>query len=77
MHDQLGTGQQFRVVNIVDDVTWAYLREVVDAPIPGWRGVRELADLITKRGRPKMIVSDNGTELTSNAVAARSGDAGV
>ena len=44
--------------------------------ISGWRGVRELADLITKRGRPKMIVSDNGTELTSNAAVARSGDAG-
>jgi len=27
--------------------------------------------------RPRMIVSDNGTELTSNAVLAWSGDAGV
>jgi transposase InsO family protein len=36
-----------------------------------------LADLITELGRPKMIVSDNGTELTSNAVLARSGDVGV
>jgi hypothetical protein len=30
--------------------------------------VRELTDLIAVRGKPGMIVSDNGTELTSNAV---------
>jgi hypothetical protein len=31
--------------------------------------VRELADLIAERGKPGgMIVSDNGTELTSNWV---------
>jgi len=43
---------------------------------PGGRGhvdlgpavVRELADPIVERGKPKAIVSDNGTELTSNAV---------
>ncbi len=32
------------------------------------RVVRELTDLIAERSRPKMIVSDNGIELTSNAV---------
>ena len=36
--------------------------------------VRELGDLIGRRGAPKMIVSDNGTELTSRAVLAWSGD---
>ena len=30
--------------------------------------MRELTDLIAVRGKPGMIVSDNGTELTSNAV---------
>ncbi len=39
--------------------------------------LRELADLIAERGAPKMIVSDNGAELTSNAVLAWSGDAGT
>ncbi|WP_416350896.1 transposase family protein, partial [Sphingomonas sp. 10B4] len=43
----------------------------------GKRVVRELADLIAERGAPKMIVSDKRTELTSNAVLAWSGDAGV
>ncbi len=43
----------------------------------GSRVVRELADLIADRGKPSMIVSDNGTELTSNAVLAWCGDTGV
>ena len=30
--------------------------------------LRELTALIERRGKPGMIVSDNGTELTSNAV---------
>lgn len=31
-------------------------------------GARELDRLIIERGKPKMVVSDNGTELTSNAI---------
>ncbi|WP_294204094.1 IS3 family transposase [uncultured Sphingomonas sp.] len=77
VHDQLVTGRRFRVLNIVDDVTRECLRAVVDTSISGRRVVRELADLIAERGSPKMIVSDNGTELTSNAVLAWPGDAGV
>jgi len=77
VHDQLATGRRFRVLNIVDDVTRECLRAVVDTSISGRRVVRELVDLIAERGTPKMIVSDNGTELTSNAVLAWSGDAGV
>ncbi len=50
---------------------------VVDTLISGRRVVRELADLIARRGAPKMIVSDNGTELTSNAVLAWCGDVGI
>jgi hypothetical protein len=41
---------------------------VVDTSIGGQRVVRELDALIARRGRPAMIVSDNGTELTSRAV---------
>ncbi|MFG6284722.1 IS3 family transposase [Sphingomonas sp. S6] len=77
VHDQLVTGRRFRVLNIVDDVTRECLRAVVDTSISGRRVVRELADLIAERGRPKMIVSDNGTELTSNAVLAWSADGSI
>jgi hypothetical protein len=43
----------------------------------GRRLVREMTDLITQRGTPGMIVSDNGTKLTSNAVLASCGEVGV
>jgi putative transposase len=77
VHDQMATGRRFRILNIVDDVTRECLRAVLDTSILGKRVVRELSDLIAERGAPRMIVSDNGTELTSNAVLAWSDDAGV
>jgi transposase InsO family protein len=77
VHDQLATGRRFRVLNIVDDVTRECLRAVVDTSISGKRVVRELVGLVAERGRPGMIVSDNGTELTSNAVLVWSGEAKV
>lgn len=77
MHDQLVIGRRFRVLNIVDDVTRECLRAVVDTSISGRRVVHELTDLIAERGSPKIIVSDNGTELTSNAVLASSSHVGV
>jgi putative transposase len=76
-HDQMATGWRFRIFNIVDDVTRECLRTVLDTSISGKRVVRKLADLIAERGAPKMIVSDNGTELTSNAVLMWSGEAAV
>src|SRR5262249_7586553 len=36
--------------------------------ISGIRVARELDRLLDERGKPKTIVSDNGTELTSNAI---------
>ncbi|HNK14225.1 IS3-like element ISSpma3 family transposase [Sphingorhabdus buctiana] len=77
VHDQMASGRRFRVLNIVDDVTRECLRAVPDTSISGRRVVRELSDLIEERGRPGMIVSDNGTELTSNAVLAWCGEVGV
>ena len=77
VHDQLVTGRRFRVLNVVDDVTRECLRAVPDTSISGKRVVRELTELIAERGKPGMIVSDNGTELTSNAVLAWCGEARV
>jgi putative transposase len=68
VHDQLDNGRRFRVLNIVDDVTRECLASVPDTSISGVRVARELAALVARRGKPEMIVSDNGTELTSNAV---------
>ena len=38
------------------------------ASISGIRVARELDCLLVDHGKPKTIVSDNGTELTSNAI---------
>ena len=48
-----------------------------DTSIAKHRVVRELAQLIAQQGKPCMIVSDNGTEHTSNAVFAWRGLIGV
>ena len=66
----MASGRRFRVLNVVDDVTRECLAAVPDTSISSLRVVRELAELISQRGKPGMNVSDNGTELTSNAVGA-------
>ncbi len=68
VHDQFANGRRFRILNIVDDVTRECLAAIPDTSISGKRVARELATLIERRGKPGMIVSDNGTELTSNAI---------
>ncbi|NEK39758.1 IS3 family transposase [Rhizobium leguminosarum] len=74
VHDQFACGRRFRVLNIVDDVTRECLAAVPDTSISGRRVARELTALIERRGKPDMIVSDNGTEFTSNAILAWSKD---
>jgi len=68
VHDQLACGRRFRILNVVDDVTRECLAAIPDTSISGRRVARELAALIERRGKPGMIVSDNGTELTGNAI---------
>jgi transposase InsO family protein len=66
--DQLASGRRFRILAIFDDCTRECLAAVADVSLSGRRVVRELDLLIATRGRPRTIVSDNGTELTSNAI---------
>ncbi len=68
--DQLTDGRSFRILAIVDDCTRECLALVADTSLSGFRVARELDCLIVERGKPKMIVSDNGSELTSNAILA-------
>jgi putative transposase len=68
VHDQFALGRRFRILNIVHDVTREYLAAIPDTSISGKRVARELTALIDARGKPQMIVSDNGTEFTSNAI---------
>src|SRR6202789_1347347 len=68
VHDQFANGRRFRILNIVDDVTRECLAAIPDTSISGRRVARELTALIDRRGKPGMIVSDNGTEFTCNAM---------
>ena len=70
VHDQFACGRRFRILNIVDDVTRECLAAIPDTSISGRRVARELTALVERRGKPGMIVSDNGTEFTSNAMLA-------
>jgi putative transposase len=66
--DQFIDGRRMRILVVVDDCTRECLALVPDTSISGIRVARELDRLLADRGKPKMVVSDNGTELTSNAI---------
>ena len=63
-------GRRLRILTVVDDGTRECLALVADTSISGARVARELDRIVARRGRPAGIVSDNGTELTSNAILA-------
>ena len=76
--DQLSDGRRFRILAVVDDCTRECLALIADTSISGRRVARELDDIIRQRGkRPDTIVSDNGTELTSNAILGWADETGV
>ena len=66
--DQFTDGRRFRILEVYDDCTRECLALVADTSISGRRVARELDAIIGWRGKPVTIVSDNGTELTSNAI---------
>ncbi len=67
--DVLIDGRRFRILCVIDDFSGKCLATVVDNSISGARVSRELDGTADRRGRyPLMVVSDNGTELTSNAM---------
>ncbi|MFT3976579.1 MAG: IS3 family transposase [Sphingomonas bacterium] len=66
--DTLICSRRIRILAVVDDFTRECLALVVDTSLSGARVARELDAIIAVRGKPLMIVSDNGTELTSLAI---------
>jgi putative transposase len=66
--DQFICGRRFRILAVFDDCTRECLAAIADTSLSGQRVARELDLLTAWRGRPRTIVSDNGTELTSNAI---------
>ena len=75
--DTLIDSRRFRVLAVVDDFTRECLALVADTSISGVRVGRELDAIIVKRAKPAMIVSDNGSELTSMAILRWSQTANV
>lgn len=66
--DALGTGRSFRVLTIVDDRTRECLALEADRSLPGSRVVQVLEQVVAQRGRPTVIVSDNGPEFVGRAL---------
>lgn len=68
VHDQFVCGRRFRILAIYDVCTRECVAAIADFSLPGKRVANELDRLIVSRGKPRTIVSDNGPELTSNAI---------
>ena len=68
-------GRRFRIFAVVDDFTRECVWLIADTSISGARVARELDMAILERlAKPGMVVSDNGTELTSMAILRWSKD---
>ena len=66
--DQLSDSRRFRTFNVVDDCTRECLAIEVQRSIPGALVARVLTRLVAERGRPKVIVCDNGPEFIGRAM---------
>jgi putative transposase len=77
LSDALADGRRFRVLGIMDQCSREALTLAADTSMPGQRVVRELDALVRRRGKPKVIVSDNGTELTSRAMLIWAAEQGI
>jgi putative transposase len=54
--------------SVVDDFTHDSLAPVADTSISSVRVGRELDAIISRHSKPRMIIGDGGTELTSMAI---------
>ncbi len=75
--DTLSDGRRLRILCVIDDFSRECLATVVDRSLSGHRVARELDRIAETRGKPCLVVSDNGTELTSNAILKWQQDRGV
>lgn len=66
--DATASGRRFRTFNVVDDFSRECLAVYVDTSISGHRVARLLAELVVARGKPQLIVNDNGPEFISRAM---------
>ena len=75
--DALTDSRRFRILAVIDDFNRECLALVADVSLSGVRVARELNRIAELRSYPRLIVSDNGTELTSNAILKWQEERGV
>jgi len=68
--DVLDDGRRFRILTVVDDFTRTCLAIDVETSIGGRRVAEVLQRLIDTRGKPAMLVTDNGPEFVSRVLDA-------
>jgi putative transposase len=66
--DVLESGQRVRLLAVVDDFTRACLAIEVDTSIGGHRVVQVLERVIAERGRPAILLLDNGAGFVGRAL---------
>lgn len=75
--DSFANGRRFRVLTVKDLFTHEAVALYVDRSIPGARVAEVLSQVIARRGKPRAIVCDNGTEFTGKAMDAWAFENGV
>ena len=65
VHDAAESGRKFRVLSVIDVYTRECLALEVDTGFPGPRMTRVLERIVSERGVPEALRSDNGPEFTS------------
>ncbi len=68
MLDVLESGRRVRLLAVVDDFTGACLAIEVDTSLSGYRVVQVLERVIAERGRPTILMMDNGPEFVGRAL---------
>ena len=68
MHDQLSDRRPFRLLNVIDDFNREALGIEADFSLPAERLIRALEQIISWRGKPRVIRCDNGPENISGAM---------
>jgi len=64
-HDASSDGREIKFLNVVDEFTRESLAIEVDRKIDSDRTVEILEDIVSRRGAPENLRSDNGPELTA------------
>ena len=68
VHDRTRDGRALRILCVIDEYTRECLALKVARSLKSWDVLRTLDDLFIRRGFPKHIRSDNGSEFTAIAV---------